>query len=396
MKYLFTVQNYLPQLSGVPVIVSGLAEGLVKRGHEVSVVTRKFNGEPENETISGVDVYRFSINHCKLFCYRAEVKKYKQFVKDFRCDVMIVECSQCETTDILLEEIKNMKDRLVVFHSHGFSGLTLRPWIRTIKPKRLLGNLYNFIRFKFYYRFLFKKCLNDFDHIIVLSEIESSYRYLKQHFRGDISVIPNFCDDNFSHPIDFDVFEKFSITKPYFINISNYEEVKNQKDLLRQFYLAKVSKKSSLILVGSKKNKYFDELLCLKAKLDRKYGSRMVHLLFGVPRRYFPTLLKNAVCFVLSSRVEAFSVSLVESLMSGLPFLSTNVGSASILPGGFIVDTVGDIHKKIDLIWELKETGKLEEYSVAGREFAKINFVKDRVVDKLEFVIESLVAKKNV
>ena len=39
MKILFTTFSYYPETSGVPVVVQYLAEGLAKRGHNVSVVT---------------------------------------------------------------------------------------------------------------------------------------------------------------------------------------------------------------------------------------------------------------------------------------------------------------------------------------------------------------------
>ena len=38
-KVLFVSENYFPKVSGVPVVVQYLAEGLVDNGYEVSIVT---------------------------------------------------------------------------------------------------------------------------------------------------------------------------------------------------------------------------------------------------------------------------------------------------------------------------------------------------------------------
>ena len=58
MKILFLSENYFPNVSGVPVVVRYLAEGLANLGHQVSIATSNFKNCPEKEVIGGVTVYR--------------------------------------------------------------------------------------------------------------------------------------------------------------------------------------------------------------------------------------------------------------------------------------------------------------------------------------------------
>ena len=58
MKILFVCENYLPHYGGAEVVFKNLAEGYVKRGHEVNLVTHKLKGTKKKETINGVKVHR--------------------------------------------------------------------------------------------------------------------------------------------------------------------------------------------------------------------------------------------------------------------------------------------------------------------------------------------------
>ncbi len=61
MKILFVLENYLPNIGGVETIFKNLADGLVKRGHDVSIITHRIKGTKEKENIRGVKVYRVNV-----------------------------------------------------------------------------------------------------------------------------------------------------------------------------------------------------------------------------------------------------------------------------------------------------------------------------------------------
>ena len=58
MKILFVLENYIPHIGGVEIVFKNLAEGLVKRGHVVSIITHRLEGTKKYEKIEGVNIHR--------------------------------------------------------------------------------------------------------------------------------------------------------------------------------------------------------------------------------------------------------------------------------------------------------------------------------------------------
>jgi len=58
MNILFVLENYLPHIGGVEILFKNLCEGLIKLGHEVSIVTHKLKNTKKFEIINGVKIYR--------------------------------------------------------------------------------------------------------------------------------------------------------------------------------------------------------------------------------------------------------------------------------------------------------------------------------------------------
>jgi len=58
MNILEITEVFYPVVGGAGKIVYLSSSGLVKRGHKVSIITRKDKGLKENEFISGIDIYR--------------------------------------------------------------------------------------------------------------------------------------------------------------------------------------------------------------------------------------------------------------------------------------------------------------------------------------------------
>ena len=124
---LFLTENYYPRVSGVPVVVQYLAEGLIERGYNVSVCTKWYEGLPNKENINGVYVYRFRLYKTLTKRYVGEIDAYRKFVLSLDADVVIFECSECVTTDVLLRNLTQLRGKKI-FHSHGFAGMRLLPF----------------------------------------------------------------------------------------------------------------------------------------------------------------------------------------------------------------------------------------------------------------------------
>ena len=46
MKILFVIENYLPHIGGAEIVFKTLAEGLVKKGHSVDLITHRLKNTP--------------------------------------------------------------------------------------------------------------------------------------------------------------------------------------------------------------------------------------------------------------------------------------------------------------------------------------------------------------
>ena len=389
MNILFVSENYYPQTSGVPVVVRYLAEGLVNKGHHVAVATQSHNNPIKEETLNGVIIYRFDIYKNIFKRPAGNTSEFISFVTHFEADATVVECTQCITTDLLLPYLKKIRGRKY-FQVHGISGLTPGMRLFEIKNdfKHTIGNTYNYINSAYYFRFTLRKTIKDFNATMCLSEVDYGIDYLKSYARK------NYILDNAADNMFFDkacctrqVLQKYASLSNihFFVSCANYTYIKNQKDIITQFYLSESSKNTSLVCIGSQPNEYYQNCLKHVEEMNRLYGKRDVHILYGVERNDIPSIINKAELYLVGSLWEQYSISIIEAMSQGVPFISTNVGNARILPGGITIDSIGDMHNCIDLLMDDKKL--YQNYSEAGRKFAYDNCRIDVAVEKLEKII---------
>ena len=389
MKILFISENYYPLLSGVPVVVKYLAEGLVTRGHDVSVLTQRPKDQEACSVVNGVNVYRFDIYKDFFHVYRGDKRAYVNFALNFETDVIIFECAQCITTDLLLPYIGNLKAKKIL-HSHGFSGVEA-PFFK-IQPDIIhtLGTTYNWVRNKWYYGSIIPKALPNFDKILCLAETDNTMDYLNA--RGYESIVLDNAADNmfFQNIEDKKALSKYALLENdnYMMSCANYQFVKDQITIINEYYRSDSSRTTSLVCIGSQKNAYYEECLRIVVENEKKYGHRDVHLLVGVDRKDIPSIVNGSCLYLVASRCERYSISIIEAMSQGVPFISTNVGNARILPGGITLMGNDTMSEKIDYLLTNKEEYK--KYSTVGREFAYKNCRIDNVISKLECIIEEV------
>ena len=69
MNILFVLENYLPHIGGVEVVFKNLSEGLVRLGHDVSIITHRLKGTKRFEIINGAKVYRINCFHSRIITF---------------------------------------------------------------------------------------------------------------------------------------------------------------------------------------------------------------------------------------------------------------------------------------------------------------------------------------
>lgn len=389
MNILFLSESYYPQFSGVPVVVQYLAEGLTGQ-HHVSVATSIAPNDklPFVDEQNGVKIFRFVIYRNIAKRLRGDLKGLQQFVLRGQYDVIVIECGQAATTDALLPIMKDIKAPCVL-HAHGLSGLLGRPFAIKSDLKHTIGNTYNWLRMQRYYGYTFKRQCKHFAASISLTATDSGYNYLAKHITKNY-VLGNAAEDMFFEQTT----NRFNLPTdgmPYLISIANYQVVKNQLNMLRQFYLS-TFKFYALVMIGRQKNEYYNQVVEEKKLLDKRYGERNVVMLTGIPRRYFPSILDNATAYLVTSTTEQFSISIIEAMARSVPFISTNVGNAKELPGGIVVDDVHDMHTAIDTL--LSNENRRRELGAEAREYAFKHCRRLAAVDKLEMILNEVISNK--
>jgi glycosyltransferase involved in cell wall biosynthesis len=361
-------------------------------GHNVSIVTCSHGNKSKEEVLNGVRIYRHDIYQNILKHPAGRIREYIDFVCNFKADVVIIECTQCITCDLILPYLKQIKAKKIL-HAHGFSGVC------TIRDTKLfekrdgflhtIGHPYNWMRSWYYFKRLLPKYINDFDASMVLSEVDSAKDFL-DHYLGDKNyVLDNAADDAFFvdysngyNPLDELIELKSS---RYCLSCANYTIVKDQKDMIREFYEAGVED-LALVCIGSLDNSYYYECLKVCKEMEHKFGYREVHLLHHVDRKYIPLIESNASIYLVSSTWEEYSISIIEAMAQGVPFISTNVGNAKILPGGITLDSIDDMHVAINQL--INDHTLYAGLSQKGKEFAYSHCQKSVAVNTLGRIIK--------
>jgi glycosyltransferase involved in cell wall biosynthesis len=226
---------------------------------------------------------------------------------------------------------------------------------------------------------------------MVLSGTDSAKNYLDFFLKEGNYVLENAADDMFfdnyrgkcSNLLKDIVDIKSS---KYCFSCANYTVVKNQKEMLREFYKTSAND-LALVCVGSTNNSYYQDCLRLCSELEQQYGHHEVHLLHHIDRKLIPLLESNASIYLVSSIWEEYSISIIEAMAQGVPFISTNVGNARILPGGITLDCIDDMHVAID---DLIKNGNLyTSLSEKGKQFAYSHCRQSVAVKTLENIINN-------
>lgn len=384
MKILFISESYYPLISGVPVVVKYLAEGLAHT-HNVSIATSVQAGSSltRKENLNGVEINRFVLYYDIFKRVRGEINAYRSFVLNSDYDIIIDECAQTCTTDALLPVLNQIKSHFVL-HAHGLSGLSVKPVEIKADFKHTIGNTYYWILMKYYYGFRFKRAARHINASISLSKVDSGYSYLCKLIHNNY-VLGNAAEDIFFEPSTIP--NPINLKEPYVVSIANYCVVKNQINLLRQFFKCK-QKTIALVLIGSQKNDYYYQLLEEKSKLEKIYGQRNILILDGIDRKYFPRILDDAKAYLVSSLHEEYSISIIEAMARETPYISTNVGNVSQLPGGVVCNMIEDFPEIIDrIVADDKLKNKLGR---EAKEYAFNNCRRSIAVEKLNNYINEI------
>lgn len=372
MNIWITTFTYYPNNDGVQNVTQYIAEGLVQKGHNITVITGAYSDVLEK---NGVNIIHFNIYN-KYHFHSGDKKIYCDFIKSnqHNVDLIVNVCTQNIFTDLCWKVFDSIKCKKILY-MHGMYDFRIPSQI-TYKDLFIKG-IYN-IKWKLYYTFC-KKYIKQYNCVVQIDENDFATQYFKQHFNICSKIV-----NNAVQPAFFNVYKQ-NIGYKYLICVSNYLKNKNQEFILRAFYKSSIDRDISLIFIGNVKTEYYQNLLQINKQLGLLFGYRKVRFLVGVKRDRISLYVGNADIFLFSSKSEKCPICIMEAMAAGVPYISTDVGCVKYNPGGYIIDSVDEMKKRIE---ELEQNfQRRKSMGEEGAEYARQNFSVQNSVDKFNDII---------
>jgi len=377
MKIVITSYTYEPYKNGVQAVNKYLAETLVARGNEVLLITQTHEKAPNSETKNGVRIIRLPIFNIHTI-YKGDKKAYQQIVirETKNADALINVGAETPWTDWCYNILDTIKCKKILY-LHGMFDFKFHK-TDFLSFASFGHKCWNEIRWLTHYMFL-KSQIAKYDYVTHLHKDDDAFVFYKKYYSNEGFVIENAAEPEFFAPID----KKIEIEVPhkYGVFVGNYIPRKNQEFALKALYESSCPNDFGLVFIGSSKTKYYNKLINLNNKLASIYGRRDVKFLTGVSREQVREYVKRATVCVVGSTWEAYPVAVVECMAAGVPYISTDVGCVSFLPGGVIVKNSYEMGRWIEILSSIPNVGL--SLGNAGREYALNNLTIEVCVNRL-------------
>ena len=392
MKIVIATAVYYPQTNGVAVFSHNLANGLVKRGHEVMVICPSQTGKSYTEMIDGVKtvylrsidvkVYPDQIHEIperkkvlgikvpKLF-YRKGFRvsvfpqiEIKKALSEFKPDVVHVQVSDPIGLSVVSYARKNGIPVVTTEHN--------QPEVLT-EPLHIPGMVRRPVNYMLSAYFRNRQSKSDF----VTMPTEQAIRNLlsKHEINVPVAAVSNGVDLSHFKPgkVKDEIYEKYGITKdvPIVLYVGRVDPEKQVGIVIQAFKeaLRKVPE-MEMVVVGDGVDKIRLEKLSKELEIDKK-----VSFLGRVVSDDLYELYKTGSVFATASEIETQGIVLIEAAAIGLPLIAVNKGAvAEVCRDGEngVLCHPGSVEEISEAIVKILSDKKLQkEYSKRSLEIAK-------------------------
>ena len=347
MKILITTFTYPPLADGCSEVAAVLARSLAGRGHSVTVATTFHPERKPDAPEANPRVVQFKVSGRANWRdrVRGETESFQKFLRDFDGDLVIFENWDAWPTCLAEPLLPQLKAKKILV-SHGY---TSQIWIPRARFPWGLGGWLGGWPLLFRTPWLMRR----FDHLVFLSQRRDFGRFLDHRMARwtgfkKKSVIPNgaFARE-FNDATLPDFRKEFNLGSGLMLLcVANYCDRKNQLLAVRAFRQAQL-KDATLVLIGSEFNDYSEQVRRLDAELQKEFPAGRVVLLEKLTRAQTCAAYQAADLFVLPAKAETQPIVLLEAMASHTPWLSTDTGCVSELPGGIVARSEDDLVKKM-------------------------------------------------
>jgi glycosyltransferase involved in cell wall biosynthesis len=394
LKILITTFTYPPNADGVAEATAVLAQGLARQGHAVTVATefhpqRKPNAPDANPR---VEQFKITGNSNWRIGIRGETDAYQKFLRNFSGDLVVFENWDVWCTHLAVPCLEQIKAKKVLV-SHGYVS---HIWKRHRKFPWGLGQWMGGWPSLLKTPFLMRK----FHQVVFLSQRRDWGRFFDHRIARwtgfkRFSIIPNgafareFNDDTLP-----DFRRDFGIGPGLMILcVAQYCDGKNQLLAVRAFRRAKLAD-ATLVLIGNEFNDYTEQVRRRDDELQKEFPAGRVVWPEKLNRKQICAAYRAADLFILPSKTEAQPIVLLEAMASHTPWLSTDVGCVSELPGGIVVRTEDEM---VNRLHELAgSTTRRQKLAAEGWAASQETYDWEQVVAAYQQLITKLCAEGQV
>lgn len=370
MKIAFAVPAYWPSIIGVSLYCQELAEGLIKRGHEVTVFTGQQPGWPSEEERKGVKIRRFDRKYIFGGAFYF-VPGLADAVAESRPDIVHSHHYGYYEATAGLQAAKKLGK------PHVF-GPYYHPPIYGTK-KKLLAKMYH-LR---YGKPLLQQSARIFPHTNYESDL-----LVKAGAKAEaIRLLPNTVNTRVFKPCT-----KKAKTILFVSNLITEKGAGVAMDLAKQLLAER--KDAKFVFKGG----HYDPRLAEKIK-ELSGNSRVRFITKVLGQRELARLYSSAAVIILPSQYEAFSKVLAEAQACGTAVVATKVGGIPEVvedgKSGFLID-YGDwenLKQKVEQL--LDDLSLAKKMGVAGWQRVVKNFDTEKVVDRLEKIYGEILANSS-
>ena len=386
MKVLILTHWFQPHIGGIEIVAYNHAKEIVKRGHQVTIISSKIGEEVEEEIIDGIKVIRvkalnFFENHFGVpypIFYPKLLLRLKEEIKE--SDVINTH-GIVWMHSFLGAIISRIYRKPIVLHQHNTYINYKNPILRLIEKiaDKTIG----------------RYTLNSADHIIAVSGETKKYVLSIAKKLNNISISYNGVNFKRFKPIRNKKIlrDELKINPEAFICLTVRRiTFKNGIDTFLQVAKFFNEKRKDILFVLGGKGPDTD---MVKKYIKENHLSNIKFIGF-VSDEELPDYYALSDVFILPSKTgEGFPLVVTEAFASGLPVIGTNAGGQIEIirndKTGFIVEPnePKQIARKIEYLSENKKL--LEEMSKNCRKLIEKEFSWEKNVDKLLSVYQEVI-----
>jgi len=352
MNILFVLENYYPHIGGVEVVFKNLAEGLAKKGHDISVITHQIKGTKRYEKINNVKIHRIPCFYSRYWYSFLSIPLTIKLAK--KSDIIHTTTYNGAVPARLASKITN-KPAIITVHEllgknwEKFGGMTL-----------LAAKIHEFLE-----NLIMK--LN-FEHFVSVSN-STQKQVLKKIKKSKSSVVYNGVDYDFFNPKKYDgtkIRKKLNLEKKFIYMFYGRPGISKGLEYLIKA-VPKISKSipDSKLLAIVSKDKAYKKRYDLMLNLIKKHNiEKNIIMHDPIAFKEVPNYLKATDCIVVPSLSEGFGFTAAESCAMGKPVIASNTTSLpEVVSGKFILvkpkdpEAIAEAVKKI-YKGNIKETKK--------------------------------------